>query len=119
VNERALATFSASILSLLSTLHKGELAGAGAVPLFKHSRQEARRRIPLSSTSRQSPEALDRRTTTERASNSIVKLVGSIRFLLLQVVPVTAWIAVNLNAVPGLKPFDPFPFGILALVGFL
>jgi uncharacterized membrane protein len=61
-------------------------------------------------------EALDRRTATERASDSIVKLVGSIQFLLLQVVLVAAWTTINLNLVPGLKPFDPFPFGILALV---
>jgi hypothetical protein len=45
-----------------------------------------------------------------------VKVVGSIKFLLLQVVLVTAWATVNLNLLRGLKPFDPFPFGILALV---
>lgn len=61
-------------------------------------------------------EALDRRTTTERASDSMVKLVGSIQFLLLQVVLVVAWTTVNLDLVYRLKPFDPFPFGILALV---
>jgi uncharacterized membrane protein len=29
---------------------------------------------------------------------------------------VGAWSAVNLNLIPGLKAFDPFPFGILALL---
>jgi uncharacterized membrane protein len=61
-------------------------------------------------------EALDRRTATERASDLIVKLVGSIQFLLLQVVLVVAWTTMNLHLLPGVKPFDPFPFGILALV---
>ncbi|MGD0965281.1 MAG: DUF1003 domain-containing protein [Candidatus Acidiferrales bacterium] len=61
-------------------------------------------------------EALNRRTTTGRASDSIVRLVGSVRFLVLQVVLVTAWTMVNLHLVPGLRIFDPFPFGILALV---
>src|ERR1700688_818426 len=70
----------------------------------------------IEAISRLEHEALDRRTATERTSDSIVKLVGSIQFLLLQVVLVTAWTTVNLNLVPGLKPFDPFPFGILALV---
>lgn len=70
----------------------------------------------IEAISRLEHEALDRRTATERASDLIVKLVGSIQFLLLQVVLVAAWATVNLNLVPGLKPFDPFPFGILALV---
>jgi uncharacterized membrane protein len=70
----------------------------------------------IEAISRLEHEALDRRTATERASDLIVKLVGSIQFLLLQVVLVAAWATVNLNLVPGLKPFDPFPFGSLALV---
>src|ERR1700730_8221263 len=61
-------------------------------------------------------EALHRRTTTERLSDAIVKFIGSIAFLLLQVLLVLTWHAINLNLVPGVKPFDPFPFGILALV---
>jgi len=69
----------------------------------------------IEAISRLEHEALDRRTATERASDLIVKLVGS-QFLLLQVVLVAAWATVNLNLVPGLKPFDPFPFGSLALV---
>ena len=70
----------------------------------------------IEAISRLEHEALDRRTVTERVSDSIVKLVGSIQFLLLQVVLVAAWTTINLNLVAGLKPFDPFPFGILALV---
>ena len=61
-------------------------------------------------------EALSRRNITERASDAIVKFIGSLAFLLLQVLLVLIWSAINLNLVPGVKPFDPFPFGILALV---
>ena len=61
-------------------------------------------------------EALNRRSATERASDSIVKWVGSPTFFLVQVALVAVWSAVNLNLLPGLKTFDPFPFGILALV---
>ncbi len=57
-----------------------------------------------------------RRTSTGRASDSIVKFIGSLPFLLLQVLLVAAWSALNLSLIPGLKPFDRFPFGILALV---
>ena len=53
---------------------------------------------------------------TERASDSIVKFIGSITFLLVQIVLIAVWTTVNLKLIPGLRPFDPFPFGILALV---
>jgi len=61
-------------------------------------------------------EALERRTSTERQSDAIVKFIGSPKFLLLHLILVTGWMAANLNLFPGLKPFDPFPFGILALL---
>jgi uncharacterized membrane protein len=61
-------------------------------------------------------DALDRRTVTEHMSDVIVKFIGSIAFLLLQVLLVLTWHLINRNLVPGIKPFDPFPFGILALV---
>ncbi|HKN74510.1 MAG TPA: DUF1003 domain-containing protein [Candidatus Acidoferrum sp.] len=60
-------------------------------------------------------EALDRRTRTERQSDAVVRFIGSPKFLLLHVILVAAWSAVNLNLIAGVKAFDPFPFGILAL----
>jgi uncharacterized membrane protein len=60
-------------------------------------------------------EALDRRTRTERDSDAIVKFIGTVKFLVLHVILVSVWITLNLNLLPGVKPFDPFPFGILAL----
>src|ERR1700734_1786652 len=61
-------------------------------------------------------DALERRTAAERVSEAIARFIGSVAFLLLQILLVLAWSAINLNLIPGLKPFDPFPFGILALV---
>jgi uncharacterized membrane protein len=61
-------------------------------------------------------EALLRRTLTERASDAITKFIGSTAFLLLQVLLVLTWSAINIGFIPGVKAFDPFPFGILALV---
>jgi uncharacterized membrane protein len=61
-------------------------------------------------------EALERRTAAERASDAIAKFIGSAAFLLLQVLLVLTWSAINLRMIPGVEPFDPFPFGILALV---
>jgi len=60
-------------------------------------------------------EALERRTATERESDAIVRFIGSPIFLLLHVLLVVVWITLNLSLIPGVKAFDPFPFGILAL----
>jgi len=61
-------------------------------------------------------DALNRRTPTERVSDAITKVVGNMGFLLAQLILISGWSLVNLHAIPGLKAFDPFPFGILALV---
>jgi uncharacterized membrane protein len=61
-------------------------------------------------------DALARRTSTERVSELITKLVGNVGFLWAQLVLITGWILVNLHVIPGVRAFDPFPFGVLALV---
>ncbi len=60
-------------------------------------------------------DALHRRTATERVSDAMTKIVGNLGFLLAQLLLIAIWSALNLRLIPGLKPFDPFPFGILAL----
>lgn len=61
-------------------------------------------------------ETLSRRTATERVSDAIAKLVGTIGFLLAHLLLIFAWGLANLHVIPALKAFDPFPFAILALV---
>lgn len=61
-------------------------------------------------------QSLGERTHAERMSEWLVQRVGSIRFVVAQVVWIGAWIALNLGAVPSVAPFDPFPFGVLALL---
>jgi uncharacterized membrane protein len=73
-------------------------------------------KLNIEAIARLEHEALERRTTTERISDEIAKFVGSVGFLLLQLLLVLTWSAINLRVIPGVKVFDPFPFGILALV---
>jgi uncharacterized membrane protein len=61
-------------------------------------------------------DALERRTPTERLSDVMTKLVGNTGFLLAQLTVISCWSLLNLHVIPGLRAFDPFPFGILALV---
>jgi uncharacterized membrane protein len=57
-----------------------------------------------------------RRNLSERISDFMTKLVGSMGFLLAQAILIAGWTAVNLGLIPGLRAFDPFPFGVLALI---
>jgi uncharacterized membrane protein len=61
-------------------------------------------------------DALGRRTATERVGDFITRLVGNLGFLLAQLILILAWSLANLHLIPGVKAFDPFPFGVLALV---
>ena len=56
-------------------------------------------------------DAMGCRTPTERVSHVVAKLVGSIGFLLAQLILIGAGSLVNLHVLPGLRPFDPFPLG--------
>ena len=61
-------------------------------------------------------DALEERSLAERVSDAITRFIGSMAFLILHVVLFAAWVVVNLNLLPGLAQFDPFPFGILTLI---
>ncbi len=59
---------------------------------------------------------LRRRSRAERVSDAIVRTMGSLAFVAGHALAFLVWFAVNLGWVPGLRPFDPFPFGILTLI---
>jgi len=61
-------------------------------------------------------DALGRRTPTERVSDVMTKLVGNLGFLVAHLIVISGWGLLNLHVIPGVKAFDPFPFGILALI---
>jgi uncharacterized membrane protein len=61
-------------------------------------------------------DALERRSLTERVSEVITNFVGNIGFLAAQLILISGWMLVNLHVIPGIKAFDPFPFGVLALI---
>ena len=61
-------------------------------------------------------DALGRRSASERVSDIITRLVGNMGFLAAQFILISSWALLNLGVIPGFKPFDPFPFGVLPLV---
>jgi uncharacterized membrane protein len=56
-----------------------------------------------------------RRTFPEKFADWITAASGSITFLMLNVLIFVAWIVVNVGVVPGIEPFDPYPFGFLTM----
>lgn len=57
---------------------------------------------------------LSHRSLSDRISDSIAGFCGGMAFVWVHVVGFGAWILAN--TLPGLKPFDPFPFTFLTLV---
>jgi uncharacterized membrane protein len=61
-------------------------------------------------------DALLQRSTGERISDVITRYVGSMPFVVFHLLLFTFWATANVGLIPGLTPFDPFPFGILTLI---
>ena len=57
----------------------------------------------------------DRRTVVQKMADWIAEFSGSMAFLVLNALVFLGWIVANVDLVPGLPAFDPFPFGLLTM----
>ena len=57
-----------------------------------------------------------KRSWVEKVADLLTQKFGTILFLSLNAVWFIAWLLINLDLVPGIKPFDPFPFGLLTMI---
>jgi uncharacterized membrane protein len=55
------------------------------------------------------------RTNTERISDRITNIAASGGSMLAHLAWFTSWIAINAGWIPGVEPFDPFPFPFLTM----
>jgi uncharacterized membrane protein len=60
--------------------------------------------------------ALHQRGTADRLSDAISRAMGSGPFALAHIIGFGAWFLLNAKLVPGIQPFDPYPFYLLTLV---
>ena len=60
--------------------------------------------------------AQKRRNPQERIADAITDVSGRMAFVWFHVIWFGVWMAVNTGHVPGIKPFDPFPYGLLTMV---
>lgn len=56
------------------------------------------------------------KTREERIADAITRFTGSMTFVYLHAALFGGWIVVNVGAIPGVRPFDPFPFVMLAMI---
>lgn len=57
-----------------------------------------------------------RRTPAECFADWLTDHFGTVGFLTINAVWFAVWIVLNMGWVPGITPFDPFPFGLLTMV---
>jgi uncharacterized membrane protein len=70
----------------------------------------------IESITRLEHEALHSLTRGERLSTAIAGFAGSLRFVFLHIGWFGLWYVVNAGLLPGVTPFDPFPFSLLTMV---
>ena len=61
-------------------------------------------------------EFLNERSIWDRIADLVAAFSGSIVFVLLHIALFIAWFLINLGIIPGIRPFDPYPFILLAMV---
>lgn len=52
----------------------------------------------------------------ERLSDFLTRVAGDIRFVYFNFFWFLIWITLNTRIIPGLEPYDPFPFGLLTMI---
>ena len=61
-------------------------------------------------------QAVQDRSAGEHIADKVTTFAGSTPFILLHVAWFAVWIVINRRIIPGIEPFDPFPFSFLTLV---
>jgi uncharacterized membrane protein len=61
-------------------------------------------------------EAPQSKTFGQRLSDLLTSIAGDIRFVYFSAAWFFIWIVLNIGIIPGITPFDPFPFGLLTMV---
>lgn len=56
------------------------------------------------------------RSRSDRFADHVSAACGSMNFFIFHVLFFIVWILVNLNFIPGVAPFDAYPFGLLTMV---
>ncbi len=86
-------------------------SGASAMHHVRHAERLLARREALGFRGRLG----DRSGPVDRLADALTTGFGSLPFLVANLLLFAAWIALNTGLVPGVAPFDPFPFNLLTM----
>jgi uncharacterized membrane protein len=70
----------------------------------------------IETVARMEQEFLEHRSVTDRIGDAIAGFAGTMTFVILHFVWLITWFTVNSGLIPGIKPFDPYPFILLAMI---
>jgi uncharacterized membrane protein len=59
---------------------------------------------------------LEQRNLRERIGDAVAGFMGTMTFALIQLVLFAVWAVLNSGTVPGIRPWDPYPYILLALL---
>jgi CRP/FNR family cyclic AMP-dependent transcriptional regulator len=103
-----------SDLTELFRLHPG--AALDVLSVTGKRLRETNRALLSSVGTSPNQEVEERSTGVQRAADGLAAFSGSIPFLVIHAAVFAVWVAWNLGVLVWLRPFDPFPFGLLTLV---
>lgn len=96
---------------------KGNARSDGATPAARQPRHlSAVAKANIEAVAEMEREHLRRRSRTEALSDAVARYSGSFTFFTVNAVLFGGWVFVNVGGVPGLQPFDPYPFTFLTLM---
>jgi uncharacterized membrane protein len=58
----------------------------------------------------------EERSQFEIIADSLTRWFGTITFLVMNLILFALWLTINLNVIPGIVAFDPYPFGMLTMI---
>lgn len=82
-------------------------------PLLPHEETVQRRRKAIKTFK---AKADAKRSITEKFADFLTAKFGTVTFLALNFIWFAIWILINTDKIPGVEPFDPFPFGLLTMI---
>src|SRR5687767_14664636 len=81
--------------------------------LLSHQETVQRRRKAIKSFK---AKADAKRSPTEKFADMLTAKFGTVTFLTLNFLWFAVWILIDTGMVPGVEPFDAFPFGLLTMI---
>jgi uncharacterized membrane protein len=96
--------------------HKGNQRGKKKSAKISPTNPDGQVQKNIESIMRLEKETSQKRSTGEHVADKVTAWAGSTPFIIFHIFWFGAWLLLNLRLIPGITPFDPFPFSFLTLI---